>query len=348
MRLRWLALLTLAAGSLWLFAGEPLGAYKKLVIPGALNGPGDLYHPWYGSGELVLHGRDPYGPDVTREIRSAYVGAEQRDPLWGQFTYPAYVAFLLAPTLWMSFGHVRVLFALLLALATAISIPIWLHVIGWRLRRLPTGILTLTVLASPALVQGLELQQLGLLVASLIALSMYYLVRRSFFSAGAILALASIKPQMILLLAPWLVLWAISGWKERNRFVLGFVGVLIFLTVSALILLPSWIAEWVQAVIAYRNYGGYSLIDTLLGQKLGSSAAVLLLLAVGFVLFRLRTESENSPEFALAVAAILLLELLIMPLMAGYNQVLMVPALLLLLRRVSNLFSSHVLGRPLA
>jgi len=347
MDLRSLAVLTIAASSLWLFGGNPLTVYKKLFVPGALSTPADLYHPWYGSRELLLRGRDPYSPAVTREIRSAYAGVEQRDPLWGQFAYPAYVAFLMAPTLTMSFGNVKVLFILLLAVATAISVPLWLRTIGWRLSIWVTVVLTLALVASPAVVQGLELQQLGLMVAALISLSMYFLVRRAFFSAGAVLALASIKPQMIVLLAPWLLLWAISGWNKRKLFVFGFIGVLISLTVGALILLPSWITEWVQAVIAYQNYGGYSLMGTLLGAKLGSIAAVLVLLSLSFSLIRLRTALEDSTEFALAVAGILLLELLIAPLMAGYNQVLMVPALLLLLKRVSNLFASRTLVQPL-
>src|ERR1700683_986511 len=38
----------------------------------------DLYPRWYGARELLLHHRDPYSADVTREIQLAYEGREQR------------------------------------------------------------------------------------------------------------------------------------------------------------------------------------------------------------------------------------------------------------------------------
>jgi len=62
---------------------------------------GDLYPRWYGARELLLHHRDPYGAEVSREIQVAYYGHaletagadhgrdEQR------FAYPVYVVFFL-------------------------------------------------------------------------------------------------------------------------------------------------------------------------------------------------------------------------------------------------------------
>src|SRR5579863_4513015 len=34
----------------------------------------DLYPRWLGARELLLHGRDPYGSDITREIQTGYYG----------------------------------------------------------------------------------------------------------------------------------------------------------------------------------------------------------------------------------------------------------------------------------
>ena len=31
--------------------------------------PGDIYHRWLGSRELLLNGRNPYGKEVTEEIQ---------------------------------------------------------------------------------------------------------------------------------------------------------------------------------------------------------------------------------------------------------------------------------------
>jgi len=34
----------------------------------------DLYPRWLGARELLLHRRDPYSPDITREIQQGYYG----------------------------------------------------------------------------------------------------------------------------------------------------------------------------------------------------------------------------------------------------------------------------------
>jgi hypothetical protein len=69
----------------------------------------DLYAQWFGIRELLLHHRDPYSNDFSRELQVAYYGKDL-DPLQAahpthqqRFAYPLYVAFLLAPTVWMYF-----------------------------------------------------------------------------------------------------------------------------------------------------------------------------------------------------------------------------------------------------
>lgn len=73
-------------------------------VPG--NHQGDIGQRWIGTRELLLHGRDPYGVEVTREIQAAYYGhplspQDHRDEK--RFAYPIFVVFLLAPTIRMHF-----------------------------------------------------------------------------------------------------------------------------------------------------------------------------------------------------------------------------------------------------
>jgi len=91
----------------------------------------DLYAQWYGARELLLHHRDPYGDDITRELQAAYYGkdlepSQADDPSHQQrFAYPLYVVLLLAPTVGMQFHTVQIVFLWLLAAVTALSIPLW-------------------------------------------------------------------------------------------------------------------------------------------------------------------------------------------------------------------------------
>src|SRR5205085_6307403 len=102
-----LATAMLVCAGMWLYVDRVLIAHQKaesasLGIPrGNLS---DLYPRWLGSRELLLHHRDPYSPEITREIQLGYYGRQldpnrSNDPkdLQG-FAYPVYVAFLLAPT----------------------------------------------------------------------------------------------------------------------------------------------------------------------------------------------------------------------------------------------------------
>src|SRR5580698_655731 len=85
-------------------------AEAKQIPRGNLS---DLYPRWLGARELLLHHRDPYTRDLTREIQMGYYGrvldpARTEDPTDKQaFAYPVYVVFLLAPTVTLPFAVVQ-------------------------------------------------------------------------------------------------------------------------------------------------------------------------------------------------------------------------------------------------
>jgi Glycosyltransferase family 87 len=209
-----------------LFAGSMLFYVQRILIPyqqrdaelhnrprGNLS---DLYPRWLGARELLLHGRDPYSPEITREIQTGFYGrpldpASPEDPMDEQrFVYPVYVAFLLTPTVGLSFDLVQTAFLWLLVVLTAASVPLWLEFLQWRLAAGGVLLAVLLVLGSFPVVQGVKLQQLSLLVGFLLALSAALLVRGHLFSSGILMAIAMIKPQLVIAVAGWLFLWAIS------------------------------------------------------------------------------------------------------------------------------------------
>jgi hypothetical protein len=98
------------------------------------------------------------------------------------------------------------------------------HFLGWRLAPAQIVATTILVLASPPAIQGLRLQQLGLLVAFLIAASAALVVSGRLLWAGSVLALATIKPQMAALAIVFWLFWAAIHWKQRNRLILGFAA----------------------------------------------------------------------------------------------------------------------------
>lgn len=315
----------------------------------------DLYPRWLGARELLLRHRDPYGAEVTREIQAGYYGREldpnrPNDPKDQQgFAYPVYVVFLLSPTIHLPFAAVQAGFFWLLALLTAVTVPLWLRAIGWRPPRKVQVILLALTLGSFAVVQGIKLQQLSLLVGFLLAASAALLTSGYLAISGGLLALACIKPQLALPLAGWFTLWSLAR-RQRWRFLVGFYITLGVLIAAGEYELPGWIARFRQAVAAYGDYtgGSRSLLDVLVGQGFGRILAGLVILTVIYFCWKKRNESENSAAFASMLALVLAATVVIIPTFAPYNQVLLLPAIFLIVRSWDLLRQKSAVARTVA
>src|SRR6267378_4680826 len=144
---------------MWQYADRILVPYQ--ISDAALHGRprgnlSDLYPRWLGARELLLHGRDPYGEEVTREIQAGYYGrpldsSRPEDPKDQQrFAYPVYVAFLLAPSIGLPFDVVQRGFFWLLLLSTILSVLLWLRILKWSTSSATGVSLVLLTIGSPA------------------------------------------------------------------------------------------------------------------------------------------------------------------------------------------------------
>src|ERR1700680_1078008 len=131
----------IAALGFWRWTEDILAPTNGGTIAAAKRPTGnnsDLYPRWLGTRELLLHGRDPYSAEVTGEIQQGFYGRplDPRNPsdptAQESFVYPLYVAFLLAPTVTLPFPMVQEIFRLLLLLAVAGSVPLWMVAVGFR------------------------------------------------------------------------------------------------------------------------------------------------------------------------------------------------------------------------
>ncbi|MGD1006096.1 MAG: hypothetical protein ABR980_02565, partial [Ignavibacteriaceae bacterium] len=51
----------------------------------------DLYPRWLGSREALLHHRDPYGADVTREIQTGFLFKIHGDPIFNPYGWQGFL-----------------------------------------------------------------------------------------------------------------------------------------------------------------------------------------------------------------------------------------------------------------
>jgi|SRR5271170_5654254 len=301
----------------------------------------DFYPIWLTSRDALLHHRGPYSPETTRLIQIGLFGrpldvsnsATPQD--YRAFAYPAFADLLFWPLALVWFPVARVGLAVILPGVTALSILLWLRTLRLRAGPVMLASLILLTLSSYVVLEGLFAEQMGLLVGFLLAASLAALVGQRFFLSGSLLALTLIKPQMMLLVAAYLLLWSFARWRARHRFVVGFFLMSALLGACSLLLWPGWISQWMEVMRGYRQYSTPPLVFYLLGNRLGPRfgpilIAALLVSAIA-IAARMRRASSMSTEFGLTVSLLLAITAItLLPGHAVYDHVVLLPGVILI------------------
>lgn len=354
----WLLLAAvLCAVGMWTYARRVLIPYQKLDAAAHERPRGnlsDLYPGWLGARELLLHGRDPYSAEVTREIQVGFYGrpldpSRPDDPRDEErFAYPVYVVFCLAPTIGLPFAIVHNGFYWALLLLTCATTLLWLRVLRcvtplW----VQISLLALT-LGIPAVMQGLKLRQMSLLVGGLLAIAITLLVTDRAVAAGVLLSFASIKPQLVLLLLCWLAIWTMADWRHRYRLAVSYLATMTILVAASEWYLPHWIPRFWQAVREYMRYTGATpVIDKFIGAPWSWVFELLAFAATLGVCWRARRQAADTAAFAFTFSLVLATTILIVPAPANYNQVFLIPALLVLAKERRTIWHRSIANRLL-
>lgn len=345
----------LALGMVYYYHGVliPMRERRSHVAGAPPGNWSDLYPAWLGTRELLAHHQNPYSPEVTREIQRGFYGhpidpTQHNEPTnLEAFAYPVYVVFLLAPSLPFSFGVVQRLFGPVMLLLTAASIVLWMRALHLHWRGEAAWLAGLATLSSYTVVDGLHLQQITLLVAVLMAASMAALAGGQLFLAGVLLALATVKPQLTIVLAAFLLFWTLAGWRSRKWFVTGFAGCMAAMLLGSELLLPGWLRFWLDALHQYVGYNEPSLLLNVLGKRIAMMVGAVAALGCGWMFWRFRKAPVGSSPFSFSLVTALVVTQLFLP-NAGkayYNQVLLLPAALWLFTPGASLARKSVIAR---
>ena len=338
----WFLLSLCVITTTWLYVHQILSPWadaKDLQKGGLKAQMWDLYPRWVGARELLLNGRNPYGPEVSREIQIVFYGhavtpeeAAQHVVDEQRFAYPLYVVFLMAPTIYTDFVKVQFWAPCVLGVFAGLTVAFSVGLLDWRLPWTITSALILFTLSSPQIIQGMRHQQLALVAACLITAGAWCVHKGYLVTAGVLLAFSTIKPQMAVLPLVWFILWAAGEWRARWRLVAGFGVAIAALIGAGELLLPGWLSYFFAGMAAYRKYfPTTSLLRLLLGDKLGVVVSVLIVISLLRFGWRNRRVLESSRQFTLVVAAFLMATVLTFPLFTPFNQALLIlPALLVL------------------
>ena len=313
----------------------------------------DLFPRWLGTRELLLDGRDPYSPQVTKEIQRGYYGRpidshRETDPIDQQgFAYPLFVVFLLAPTIHLPFTVVKLLFTLVLLACAVWTVLLWIQVIGLENRRDNVLTCILLTLAAIPYASGVQYQQFSVFVAFLLAAAVRVLAAKRFVLAGCLLAIATIKPQLTVYFIGCLLLWS-GRWRSRKRLAISFFTVLAVLILASEVLLPDWPFEFLAGIPRYLRYTQATTgVHELFGSVGGTIVLLFLAALIALASWRAKSDIVDSDDFGLAISSVLVFTCIVIPSLAPHNQVLLVPAYLLLAKERKRIWEGGRIARAL-
>jgi len=231
---------------------------------------------------------------------------------------------------------------------TAASVFLWLRVLGWTVAPSVQAAMVALTLSSLPVLQGLKLQQFSLFVAAMCAASMALLAGGCLIPAGILLALATIKPQLVLPLLLWLGLWSLGDLRRRYRLAASFLIVMAVLCAASEWFLPHWIGRFWHAAGAYLQYTQAApILESVLPYPWGRLLVVLFAVTVAVVCFKQRREPENTDAFRSSICLVMALTVLTVPTFSLYNQALLLPAILLIARDRRMIWGRNLVSRAL-
>jgi hypothetical protein len=246
-----------------------------------------------------------------------------------RFAYPLYIIFVLAPFIRLSFPETYELLRVVLPVISVATTLFWLRAIRWKCDPI---LLSSIVLLSTFNFQTLEciyLQQPVLLAMAFLAGSCAALAANRPYVSGALLALATIKPQVSVLFALWILFWACCAWRRQKGLVIGFLVGLSLLIGGAELFLRGWVWKFCAGLVAYQRYTGtFSILTLAFGRLGGAIISLGLLLTVSLLAWQTRHESFGSPRFYFTCSSVLVVMLVIAPTLYPTGQIALLPVIL--------------------
>lgn len=336
----------LRAVSVWIIALlflPALIAIESVALHGyAQTAPGtaDFFARWYGATELIQRGRNPYDREIELEAQKILFGRPTHpDEDQVNFAYPLYVIYLFWPLTFAPYDWAQAIWMTVLQFALIGGTLLLFPLFRWRP---PPLYFALTVLWSVLFYPGaraIMLGQFSIIVFLSLAIALWGLATGRDRLAGAVLPLATIKPQMIFLIIPFILLWA---WQQkRHQFLLAFGICAAILALTSILWVPQWPLQFLTNLNAYSGYVGHgSPLENMtarfvpgLDQWLNPLITVLL---VGLMLWLWAQALFKQPESFLWVAIwTLLISNLVAFRSATTNHVTLYLALFLLFKRLS-------------
>jgi hypothetical protein len=299
-----------------------------------LPGGNDFRAPYSSWEAYVKYGMDPYSDAAGLYTQKAIYGRAALPTEDQNFlTYPFYAILLHAPFLFIEYPLARAIYMTLLQVMVLTGVIISLNLARWRVSAGMLAVVCLWSLLNYYEARAVIIGQIAIFGFLSLSGTLLLLRQKRDAAAGALFVLATVKPSLVLLIAPFLLLWALA--RRRWQFVTGFFGTLAVLVAGSLFFLPTWIGDMLYRVLHFPEYNVNQnpifLLTHVAIPGLGTPVEILLngTLIVGMLWSWWRVLRENrEQEFYWALGATLIVSNLVMPRVATTNYVLMLVPML--------------------
>lgn len=223
----------------------------------ALSSPGgnDFLARWVGAHYWVVKGVNPYDPQVSLAAQEMIYG-RLADPDKGEdiahFVYPLTAMIFFAPFGLLPYPIARAVWMTLLEISLPLLVLIGVELARWKPSR---KLLAFLMIFSVVWYHGFRsviVGQFAVIEALLMAAVLLSIQRRQDSLAGILLALSIAKPQMSVLLIPFVLLWAARS--RRWELIMWTLGTMTTLVVVSLALINDWPLLWLRQLVEYSDY----------------------------------------------------------------------------------------------
>lgn len=222
----------------------------------AAENPGgnDFLVHWVGTRSLLVDGVSPYSDEVAHEIQERAYGRPARQ---GEHelrpAYPLYSTILFLPFAFASnFTLARALWMTTLEFGLVLLAFFSLRVTRWKPGTWFLVVYFLFTMLWYHSVRAVVNGNAVILVALFVVGSMEALRTGRDELAGVLLALATIKPHLVVVIGLFLLIWTLS--QRRWRMLFWFLVVVVLLSVAMALFIPDWPLQNLREILRYSSY----------------------------------------------------------------------------------------------
>ena len=261
--------------------------YGNFLFAKASPGGTDFLVHWVGARFLLLDGETPYGDASALEIQTMTYG---RAALPGEHelrvAYPLYSTLIFAPFAMIdNYTLARAVWMTFLEICLVCLAILCMRMFDWKPKIGPFALYMIFALLWYKAIRGVINGNAIIVIALLIAASLWAIKAKKDWLAGIFLALMTIKPHVVLLYFVFVLFWALS--KRRWHLIGWMLGSVSVLVIIGMIFIPDWLLQNLDEVLRYPGYNpagtaGAALQEMLPGigiyLSLGLTVAVTILL----------------------------------------------------------------------